>query len=97
VHAHRTVSVDSAKIAKGDADPVKNHDWVFDEGDKFKAMPEAIQGYKTLINGVEAKDKYGTVPEASAKDKGGNPADCQKVVVTYQADVANAQIDYIYT
>lgn len=97
VHAHRTVSVDRAKLAKGDADAVKYDDWVFDDGDKFKAMPEAIQGYKTLINGVEAKDKNGTVPEASAKDKGGNPADGQKVVVTYQADVANAQIHYIDT
>ncbi|WP_310652971.1 hypothetical protein, partial [Lactobacillus jensenii] len=55
------------------------------------------QGYKTLINGVEAKDKNGTVPEASAKDKGGNTADGQKVVVTYQADVANAHIHYIDT
>lgn len=97
IHAHRTVSVDRAKLAKGDADAVKYDDWVFDDGDKFKAMPEAIQGYKTLINGVEAKDKNGTVPEASAKDKGGNPADGQKVVVTYQADVANAQIHYIDT
>lgn len=97
VHAHRTVSVDRAKLAKGDADAVKYDDWVFDDGDKFKAMPEAIQGYKTLINGVEAKDKNGTVPEASAKDKGGSPADGQKVVVTYQADVANAQIHYIDT
>lgn len=97
VHALRTVSVDRAKLAKGDADAVKYDDWVFDDGDKFKAMPEAIQGYKTLINGVEAKDKNGTVPEASAKDKGGNPADGQKVVVTYQADVANAQIHYIDT
>lgn len=97
VHAHRTVSVDRAKLAKGDADAVKYDDWVFDDGDKFKAMPEAIQGYKTLINSVEAKDKNGTVPEASAKDKGGNPADGQKVVVTYQADVANAQIHYIDT
>lgn len=43
VHAHRTVSVDRAKLAKGDADAVKYDDWVFDDGDKFKAMPEAIQ------------------------------------------------------
>lgn len=96
VHAHRTVTVDRAKLAKGDADAVKYSDWVFDNGDKFESENVALQGYTTKIDNVVSKDS--TVPEKQvALDKDGNLVNGAKVVVTYEADVAHAQIHYIDT
>ncbi|MCZ3690213.1 LPXTG cell wall anchor domain-containing protein [Lactobacillus mulieris] len=95
VHAHRSVTIDRAKLAKGDADAVNYTPWVFDDGDKFESQNVAVQGYKAKINNVVSTDN--TVPEASAKDKDGNPVNGAKVVVTYEADVASAQIHYIDT